>query len=67
MKIWISKSLPDNINNADYIQSVDQASLNAGDEGENMQGMVNDVKLTTPYIIGNNGIYRLHCYYYRCF
>lgn len=57
VKIWISKSLPDNINNADYIQSVDQASLNAGDEGENMQGMVNDVKLTTPYIIGNNGIY----------
>ena len=57
VKIWISKSLPDDISNADYVQNVDQASLNGGDEAEDRQGMVNDVELTTPYIVGSDGVY----------
>ncbi len=57
VKIWISKSLPDNISNADYVQNVDQASLNGGDEAEDRQGMVNDVELTTPYVVGSDGVY----------
>ena len=57
VKIWISKSLPDDISNADYVQNVDQASLNGGDEAEDRQGMVNDVELTTPYVVGSDGVY----------
>ena len=57
VKIWISKSLPDDISNADYVQNVDQASLNGGDEAEDRQGMVNDIELTTPYVVGSDGVY----------
>ncbi|PIK21352.1 Omp28-related outer membrane protein [Prevotella intermedia] len=57
VKIWISKSLPDDISNADYVQNVDQVSLNGGDEAEDRQGMVNDVELTTPYVVGSDGVY----------
>ena len=57
VKIWISKSLPDDISNADYVQNVDQAPLNAGDEAEDRKGMVNDVELTTPYVVGSDGVY----------
>ena len=57
VKIWISKSLPDDISNADYVQNVNQASLNGGDEAEDRQGMVNDVELTTPYVVGSDGVY----------
>ena len=57
VKVWISKSLPSDINNADYVQNVDQADLNAGDESEDIQGKVNDVALNTPYVVGSNGVY----------
>ncbi|WP_449304195.1 hemin-binding protein [Prevotella aurantiaca] len=57
VKIWISKKLPEDINDVDYIQNVDHAFLNGGDEAENLQGMVNDVELTTPYVVGSDGIY----------
>ena len=57
VKVWISKSLPSDINNADYVQNVDQAELNAGDESEEIQGKVNDVALNTPYVVGSNGVY----------
>ena len=36
---------------------IDQASLNGGDEAEDRQGMVNDVELTTPYVVGSDGVY----------
>jgi hypothetical protein len=57
VKVWISKSLPDDISSADYVQNIDQATLNAGDEGEKKEGMVNDVELTTPYVVGSDGVY----------
>lgn len=57
IKVWISKSLPDDISSADYVQNIDQATLNAGDEGEKKEGMVNDVELTTPYVVGSDGVY----------
>ena len=49
--------MPSDINNADYVQNVDQAELNAGDESEDIQGKVNDVALNTPYVVGSNGVY----------
>lgn len=47
MKIWISKTLPASVDNADYVQPVTE-SLKAG---------ANDFELTTPYAIGNQAFY----------
>ena len=55
--MWISKKLPEDISKADYVQNVDQSSLNAGDENGNKEGISNDVALTTPYVIGSEGVY----------
>ena len=57
VKVWISKKLPKNISNADYVQEVSQSDLNAGDEGNKKLGKVNDIALTTPYTIGAEGVY----------
>ena len=57
VKVWISKKLPEDISKADYVQNVDQSSLNAGDENGNKEGISNDVALTTPYVIGSEGVY----------
>ena len=41
VKVWISKSLPDDISSADYVQDVDQSALKAGDESGKKQGLAN--------------------------
>lgn len=48
MKVWISKTLPSSADAADYVQSVDVASLS--DE-------FNDIELTTPFEVNNQAIY----------
>ncbi|GAB6975850.1 hypothetical protein [Prevotella falsenii] len=57
IKVWISKTLPDDVNSADYVQNIDETTLTAGDESEEKHGIANDVELTTPYIIGTDGVY----------
>lgn len=47
-KVWISKSLPSSVDNADYVQNVNVSSLVDG---------ANDVVLTTPYAVNNAAIY----------
>lgn len=47
MKVWISKSLPTNINNADYVQDINVA----------LKANANDFELTTPYAVNNSGFY----------
>ena len=49
VKVWISKSsLPENVLNADCVQSVDVSSLTEGS---------NDIVLTTPFAVNNEAIY----------
>lgn len=47
-KVWISKSLPTSVDNADYVQNVGISSLVNG---------ANDVVLKTPYAVNNAAIY----------
>lgn len=47
MKIWISKSLPSKVDDADYVQATTEALV----------GGANDFMLDTPYNIGNEGFY----------
>ena len=47
MKVWISKTLPNTADDADYVQNI-TATLNDG---------ANDFKLTTPYEINNGAFY----------
>lgn len=47
MKIWISKSLPSKVDDADYVQATTEALV----------GGANDFMLNTPYNIGNEGFY----------
>lgn len=47
-KVWISKSLPSSVDNADYVQSVGVSSLVNG---------ANDIVLKTPYAVNNAAIY----------
>lgn len=47
MKIWISRSLPDKVSDADYVQDITTPlTTNA-----------NDFELTTPYVIGDTEFY----------
>ncbi|GAB6960403.1 hypothetical protein JCM15754A_17380 [Prevotella aurantiaca JCM 15754] len=55
VKVWISKTLPSDVNSADYVQNADQASLN--DDEDNKIGAVNDIELTNPYTISADGAY----------
>lgn len=48
MKVWISKVLPSSPGAANYMQSVDVASLSNG---------FNDIELTTPFEVNNQAIY----------
>ena len=49
LKIWIARSsLPTNINNADYLQSVAVNNLSVG---------MNQITLTTPFAVNNGAIY----------
>ncbi|GAB6975851.1 hypothetical protein [Prevotella falsenii] len=57
VKVWISKSLPEDVSKADYVQDVAQSSLNAGDESNAKMGVANDVALTTPHVVGAEGVY----------
>ena len=57
VKVWISKSLPDDISSADYVQDVDQSALKAGDESGKKQGLANDIALNKAYTIGSEGVY----------
>lgn len=47
MRIWISKSLPSKVENADYVQATTEA----------LEGGANDFMLNTPYNIGSEGFY----------
>ncbi len=47
-KVWISKSLPSSVDNADYVQNVGVSSLVNG---------ANDVELKTPYAVNNSAVY----------
>ena len=47
-KVWISKSLPSSVDNADYVQNVGVSSLVNG---------ANDVELMTPYAVNNGAVY----------
>jgi hypothetical protein len=47
-KVWISKSLPTSVDNADYVQNVSVSSLVDG---------ANDIVLKTPYAVNNAAIY----------
>ena len=51
IKLWISKELPEDINEADYIQSIVLTDLQGGDSGDYYNGLPNDITLTTPYNI----------------
>jgi len=58
LKIWVSKKLPNKGSAADVlVQNVDLATLQGGDEANNNLGKVNDVELTTPYMITGEGVY----------
>ena len=48
MTLWISKSLPASASAADYTQTVTKSSL---------KGRLNEIELTTPYLVNNAGIY----------
>ena len=50
LKIWISKALPVDFAEADYVQELDLSTLQGGDEGDNC-GLVNDVALNADYTI----------------
>lgn len=47
-KVWISKSLPTTIANADYVQDITTRTLVNG---------ANDIQLYTPYPVNNEGVY----------
>lgn len=47
-KVWISSSLPSEVDAADYVQSIEVSSLVAGS---------NDIILDTPYPVNNQAIY----------
>lgn len=57
IKIFFSKNLPSNLDNADYVQAIDKSTLTGGDEGNYKQGRPNVVQLTTPYTIPAEGCY----------
>ncbi len=48
VKVWISKSQPTDVSKASYTQSVALSTLSKG---------LNDIALTTPYAVNNEGIY----------
>lgn len=47
-KIWVSSSLPSNVDNADYVQTIEVSSLSNG---------VNDITLDTPFAVNDRAIY----------
>ena len=47
-KVWVSKTLPASADDADYVQNVSTSQLTSG---------ANDIALTTPYVVNNEGIY----------
>ena len=49
MKVWISTHLPDDIGEADYVQTVDVSTL--------VSKGTNDIPLNTPYSVGGKGVY----------
>ncbi len=57
VKIWLSKKLPGNVSEADFVQSIPEANLVGGDESEKKPGKANDVALSTPYEVTSEGVY----------
>lgn len=57
VKIWLSKTLPANVANAEVVKSLNVADLDGGDESQEKIGTVNDVKLDAPYEVTNEGVY----------
>jgi len=51
MKIWVSKNLPNDISQADYVEDVKDALV----------ADANDFQLTTPYAVNNEGFYIGYC------
>ena len=47
MKVWISKSLPSTLAEADYVQSIN----------ESLKGGANEFTLTTPFAVNNQAFY----------
>lgn len=47
-KVWISSSLPNDVDAADYVQSIEVSSLVSGP---------NEISLNTPYSVNNQAIY----------
>ena len=48
LKVWISEDLPTDIDNADYVQTIDLGTLLSG---------INDISLNTPYDVNDKAIY----------
>ncbi len=48
LKIWISRTRPDNVSDADYVQTVNVSNVESG---------VNEILLNTPFNVGSSGIY----------
>ena len=47
-KIWISRTVPENIDAVDYVQQVDVSSLSSG---------VNEIALNTPFMVNGTDLY----------
>lgn len=48
VKVWISKHQPTDISTADYVQTMPKSSMTSG---------ANEIELTTPFAVNNQGIY----------
>ena len=58
VKVWISTSLPATADDADIlVMDIEKSKLQAGAEADNLAGKANDVELTTPYTMTENGVY----------
>lgn len=57
VKIFFSKTLPDDVASADYLQDLDKANLKGGDASTYVMGLPNVVELSTPYTIPEGGCY----------
>ena len=57
IKIFFSKELPGSVDDADYVQTIDKATLQGGDMDAGHKGLANVVEMATPYTIPAEGCY----------
>ncbi len=58
VKVWVSTTLPATADDADIlVMDIEKSKLQAGVEADNLPGKANDVELTTPYTVTENGVY----------